>query len=97
MQSSKGIERKERVKKIRWRADGGVYEDFDGWSDSCVPGECLWRTRGSLEINALIADEGGKWKKNNDDEGEEKQIVFVDSEYLQLRQMKGSQLWCQRL
>lgn len=32
---------------------------------------------------------GEKWKKNDVDEGEEKQIVFVDSEQLQLSKMKG--------
>lgn len=35
-------EKKGELEKIMgWRAGGGEQEDFDDWSDSCVPNECL--------------------------------------------------------
>lgn len=50
-------------------------QDFDGGSTSCVFEE----QRGSLEINALIAGQELKRKKDGD-EGGQRQAAFVDSE-----------------
>ena len=84
-------------KKMRYRAEGGVQEDFDGWSDSCVPGECLWRTRGSLEINALIVDVGKNERRAMEMKESRNRLCLLTQNNSSWVRWKASQLSRQRL